>query len=391
MKMKYFNFSTCFLLLIPASFFLFSCKKDPVISNPVAFEHFYGTTGDEIGRTVRVAAGGDIIVSGYGAGPNGGDDFILMRTDKDGNQKWIKYYGGAGSETAWSMDATFDGGFILGGCTTSFGAGMEDFYIVKTDADGNVQWTKTYGGIYDDDAIHVRCVPGGYFLSGISNNGHDENAWMLRLNQNGDSLWSYTVGGNGGDGAMYSCAGTNGDHVVVGYTNSTFTNSTDGFLLLLNDSGRETAFYNYGTPGYDEPHSVVPALDGNGWIISGHEGTTTNTTTHNVFVRAIANDGTERWDKLFGGVAHDGSEDMCAYDNAYTIVGRSNSRTDHGEDVYFLQVNLDGSLKKENWFGTTADDAGYGIIHDGESFIISGYSRGGSYGGKDIYLERILE
>src|ERR1044072_1453994 len=227
--MKLFSGSAIFIFLI-----LFSaCKKDVEIKTNAPFSHFYGTAGDETGRHLVVLDNGDIATCGYGAGPNGGTDFFLLLTDKDGNQKWLNYFGGAGNETCWSVDKTADGGFILGGSTNSFGAGGDDFYIVKTDANGNVLWTKTYGGLYNDDATGIRAVNNGYFICGISNSGHDDNAWMLRLDENGDSLWSYNYGGNGEDGAMSSCAGANGSHVVVGYTNSTSSNSTDGFLLLV--------------------------------------------------------------------------------------------------------------------------------------------------------------
>ncbi|HET6991845.1 MAG TPA: hypothetical protein VFJ43_11000 [Bacteroidia bacterium] len=377
-------------LLFILPLFIFSCKKDPQ-TNPLhaSFSHFYGTSGDETGRQVRVMSDGDIVVCGYGAGPNGGTDFFLMRTDADGNQRWIKYYGGVGNETCWAFDKTADGGFVIGGYTNSFGAGGDDYYIVKTDADGNVVWTKTYGGLYNDDATNIITVNNGFLISGISNSGHDNNAWILRLNVNGDSIWSFNTGGNGDDGAMSACEYGNGNHAIIGYTNSTSTHSTDGFLVLLNDSGQQIAFYNYGTSGYDEPHGIVPALDGNGWIISGHQGDGSSLSTHNVFVRAIGNNGTELWNKTYGGAAHDGSEAICISGNTYALAGRSNSRPNTGEDVYFLQINADGSLKKQDWLGTNSDDAGYGIAADHGTFILSGYSRGGVYGGEDIYLERI--
>jgi hypothetical protein len=379
--------------LFPILFLLIlsSCKKDPeTISSVTPFIHFYGTSGDETGRQVKVMSDGDIVVCGYGAGPNGGTDFFLLRTDKDGNQRWMNYYGGAGNETTWSFDKTNDGGFIIGGYTNSFGAGGDDFYIVKTDAAGNVSWTKTYGGLYNDDATNILTVSTGFLISGISNSGNDDNAWILRLDENGDSLWSYNYGGIGADGAMCACENADGTHAIIGYTYSTFTHSADGFLLLLNDSGQQTGFYNYGTPDYDEPHAVVPAINGNGWIISGHEGSPAPLSTHNIFMRAIASDGTELWNYTYGGVDHDGSEAMCVNGNRYGIVARSNSRPNFGEDVYFLLVNADGSVHKENWLGTDSDDAGYGIAADHESFILSGFSRGGSFGGKDVYLERVI-
>ncbi len=382
-----------FCLSLPIFFLplLFSsCKKDPPPDLPKpSFTHFYGTAGDETGMQVKLLNDGGIVVCGYGAGPNGGTDMILMKTDNEGNEKWLKYFGGSGNETCWSFDKTSDGGFILGGSTNSFGFGGDDFYIVKTDGDGNVQWTKTYGGAHNDDATDIRTLANGYFVCGSYNSGHDDNAWMLRLDNNGDSLWSYNCGGNGGDGAMSSCESANGNHVVVGYTNSTLTNSTDGFLLLLDDSGRQTAFYDFGTAGYDEPHTVVPAIDGNGWVISGHTGASTNLVTHDVFIRAIGNNGVQRWYYTYGGAQHDGAEDMCVSGNTYAIAARSNSRANSGEDVYFLLINSDGTLKKQSWLGTSSNDGAYGIAADHESFILSGYSNGGVYGGEDIYLLRV--
>jgi len=380
---------------LPLSFFLLplffcSCKKDPQPNLPKSdFAHFYGTSADEIGRQVKTLSDGSIVVCGYGAGPNGGTDCILMKTDNDGNEKWLKYYGGSGNETCLSFDKTADGGFILCASTTSFGAGQDDFYIVKTDADGNVMWTKTYGGIYNDDPFNIRTLANGYFVCGISNNGHDNNSWMLRLNINGDSLWSFNYGGNGDDGSMSSCADANGNHVVLGYTNSTSSNSQDGYVMLLNDSGTQTAYYVFGTPGYEEPHGIVPALDGNGWVICGQQGTTPNTVTHDVFLRHIANNGTELWDYLYGGTQYDGGEDLCVSGNTYGIAARSNSHANYGEDFYFLQISSTGSLLKQSWLGTTADDGAYGIIADQGSFILTGYSAGGPFGAEDIYLMRI--
>jgi hypothetical protein len=379
---------------IPVLFFLvlISCKKDPQVEpTGLPFVHFYGTSGDETARQVKVLSDGDILVCGYGAGPNGGNDLFLLRTDRDGNQRWMKYYGGAGNETAWSFAIAADGGFVLGGYTNSSGHGGDDFYVVKTDANGNQQWTKTYGGLYNDQANNIIAVSDGFLVSGVSNSGNDDNAWILRLNANGDSLWSFNYGGTGAEGAMEACKNANGTYAVIGYTSTPPASNYDGFLLLLNDSGQQTGYYIYGTPGYDEPHAIVPAIGGNGWVISGHEGMSTPLSTHNVFLRAIGNDGTQLWDHVYGGVDHDGGEEMCVNGNVYGIAARSNSRENSGEDIYLLEINANGDLKNESWTGTDSDDAGYGIAAEQGSFILSGYSRGGSFGGKDIFLERVEE
>jgi hypothetical protein len=385
MKKPTLFFTSLFILL-------FSCRKDPMIEKDIVpFVQYYGTSSDETGRQLRILSNGDLMVCGYGSGPNGQNDLFLMRTDSMGRLKWRKFYGGIGNETCWAFDLTSDNGFVLGGYTNSFGAGQDDFYIVKTDADGNEIWHKTYGGASGDIGVHIRSLPSGFLMTGIHNSGSDDNGWILRLDLNGDSLWSFLYGGNGGDGAMYSCNGANGTHVITGYTNSTFTGNTDGFLLFLNDDGTAITHYDFGTTDYDEPHVVLPAVNGDGWLISGHQGSAVNISTHSVFLTKIGLDGTPQWFKTYGGAAHDGSEEMIAMPTGYAIIARSNSRDGTGEDLYLLQTDLNGNLKKERWLGTDADDAGYGIAYEKKSITVSGVSRGGIFGGKDIYLERLGE
>lgn len=377
-------FPFLFLLLLA------SCRKDPVTDpSPPLFTHFYGTAGDETGREVRVLPDSGLIVCGYGAGTNGGTDFFLLRTDKSGEQEWLKYYGSSGDEVCWSFDQTADGGFVIGGYSNGIGNGNDDFLVVKTDADGNEEWRKTYGGPLGDQLIHIRALADGFLLSGITHGGFDENALVIRLDANGDSLWSFVYGGAGADGAMYSCEGYHGEHVITGYTNSTVSGGSDGFLLLLSDSGTEISHYEFGTPGYDEPHTVKKAVDENGWVVAGHQGTSTDIMTHNIFLTAIAGNGTPLWTHTYGGADHDGGEDMATTTEGYGIIGRSSSRAGMGEDILYVFVNADGSIRDQQWIGTASDDAGYGIAAEKHSFVLSGSSKGGPFGGKDIFLGRV--
>jgi hypothetical protein len=374
-----------FFLLI----FFSACRKDPFIRPaPAPFLHYYGTNGDETGRMVKTVGDSDIVVCGFGAGPNGANDFFLLKTDQLGIQRWIKYYGGAGDETCWSFALAPDGGYVIGGYSNSFGAGGDDFVLIKTDADGNQQWIKTYGTSNNEQGINIRPANNGYFICGIANSGNDENAWMIRLDQNGDSLWSFNWGGNGNDGAMFSCDGANGSHVITGYTNSNTSGGTNGFLLILSDSGSVIAQYEFGTPEYDEPHTVTPAIDGDGWVVCGHYGATPMIVSHNIFLVKIGASGAQQWRYTYGGTEHDGGEGLAVFGNTYAIVARSNSRPGTSEDVYFVRVNENGTLREERWLGTAGNDAGYGITSDRGSLILTGYAAG-PMGGKDIYLERL--
>src|SRR3972149_5057036 len=77
---------------------------------------------------------------------------------------WAKTYGGAGSDIAYSVTPTSDGGYVVAGRTSSFGAGSSDAWVFKLDATGAIIWQKTYGGPAYDRAWSVQATPGGGFV-----------------------------------------------------------------------------------------------------------------------------------------------------------------------------------------------------------------------------------
>jgi hypothetical protein len=116
---------------------------------------------------VRQTSDGGYIVAGleyfHGVGYGG---ILLIKTDANGNVQWAKIYGGT-DDWVYSVQQTSDGGYIVAGGTISFGAGMGDILLIKTDANGNLQWAKTYGGTNWDDAFSVQQTSdGGYIVAG---------------------------------------------------------------------------------------------------------------------------------------------------------------------------------------------------------------------------------
>jgi predicted secreted protein len=115
---------------------------------------------------------------------------------------WSKTYGGTNANVAYALVQTSDGGYALAGYTNSFGAGGYDFWLVKTDSNGNMQWNKTYGGTGDDEAAAlVQTTDGGYALAGYTNSfgagGYD--FWLVKTDSNGNMQWNKTYGGSGND------------------------------------------------------------------------------------------------------------------------------------------------------------------------------------------------
>jgi hypothetical protein len=119
-------------------------------------------------------------------------DFWLIRTDGYGDTLWTRTYGGTGWDDGYSARQTTDGGYILAGRTTSFGAGWGDVYLVKTDDVGDIVWTRTFGGSSDDFAFSVRQTEDeGYILVGGSSN----DVYLVKTDAEGNAIWEKRYGG----------------------------------------------------------------------------------------------------------------------------------------------------------------------------------------------------
>lgn len=161
-------------------------------------------------------------------------DFWLIKTDASGNHLWNKKYGGASTDRAYEFVQTADGGYVLAGYTSSFGAGGGDFWLIKTDASGNPQWNKTYGGEYDDSPFTlVQTADGGYALAGLtySFGAGGSDIWLVKTDANGDAQWNQTYGGTGEDYAGSVVQMSDGCYALAGSTGS-FGAGGDDFWLV---------------------------------------------------------------------------------------------------------------------------------------------------------------
>lgn len=129
-------------------------------------------TGNDWGRSIVQTSDGGYAITGETRLENyGNSDFGLIKTDSGGNQQWTKKYGGTSFEYSHSVVQTSDRGYALTGVTYSFGAGGFDWWLVKIDSEGNIQWSQTYGGIEDDYAHSVlQTNDGGYAIVGETKN-----------------------------------------------------------------------------------------------------------------------------------------------------------------------------------------------------------------------------
>ncbi|HEY7733564.1 MAG TPA: hypothetical protein VIB07_02105 [Nitrososphaera sp.] len=155
----------------------------------------------------------------------------VLKLDSDGNIEWDKAYGGGSGEGANALKQTSDGGYIVVGFTSSFGEGNGDFWVLKLDSDGNVQWEKAFGSEGIDDATSVdETADGGYIVGGTSESFGDGSAdfWVLKLDSDGNVQWEKAFGGDDFGFLEYIRETSDGGYVAAGFPASAVKLDPDG-------------------------------------------------------------------------------------------------------------------------------------------------------------------
>jgi len=164
----------------------------------------------------------------------------VLKLDADGDVQWGKTYGGASGEDAEDIQHTTDGGYVVLAETSSFGAGAQDFWVLKLDPYGNIEWQRTYGGPGDEDAQPIiQTIDGGYIIAGAtpSFGVGGEDLWVVKLSASGNIEWEKTYGGIGDDEAISVGRTCDGGYIVAGETTSFGAGGTDLWVLKLDPNG----------------------------------------------------------------------------------------------------------------------------------------------------------
>jgi len=321
----------------------------------------YGEADSDHAEAIVQTSDGGYAIAGdthsYGAGDS---DFWLVRTDSFGNALWNKTYGGLIGDVATDLVQTDDGGYALVGRTLSFGAGGWDFRLVKTDPDGNIEWSGTYGGINDDlPWALVQTSDGGYVMSGDTNStgAGDWDYWLVKTDALGNMEWNKTYGGTGSDVAWAGLVQTaDGGYAIGGDTHSYGAGLSDFWLVKTDANGNEQWNKTYGGVSWDPARGICCTSDG-GYAMTGH--------TYNYgagiydlwIVKTDAN-GDMMWDRRYGGAERDSGEALIqSSDGGYAIAGDTDS-FGLGGAVWLVKTDATGKIDEEvglAWVDSTPD------------------------------------
>jgi len=349
-----------------------------------------GTSWDAAYALVQTADGGYALAgrtNSYGAGL---DDFWLVKTDSNGNMQWNKTYGGTNDEyMAGALVQTTDGGYALAGGTWSFGAGSSDFWLVKTDSNGNMQWNKTYGGTSEDVAFAlVQTCDGGYALAGYtwSFGAGIYDSWLVKTDADGSEQWNNTYGGTSWD-AAYALVQTNDDgYALAGGTWSFGAGSSDFWLVKTDAAGNMVWNKTYGGANGDAAWALVQTVDG-GYALAGWTGSVGAGLDDFWLVKTDSN-GNMQWNKTYGGAGNDQAYTLVqTTDGGYTLAGCTASFGVGSSDFWLVETDANGIMQWNQTYGGANSDEASSLVHTMEGgYAIAGRTASFGAGNKDFWL-----
>jgi hypothetical protein len=353
-------------------------------------ETFGGSNWDEAHSVQQTSDGGYIVAGGTGSYGDVFRDFWLIKTDSEGNEEWNKTFGGSDGDNADSVQQTSDGGYIVAGETRSYGAGKSDFWLIKTDSEGNEEWNKTFGGSDWENADSVKQTSdSGYIIAGWTNSyGFSiENCWLVKTDSEGNREWSNVLENFSWTQAHSVQQTSDGGYIVAGWIYGTV--SRDFWLIKTDSEGNKEWSKTFGGSNWDIADSIQQTQDG-GYIIAGETGSY-GAGKGDFWLIKTDSEGNEEWNKTFGGSERDNADSVQqTSDGGYIVAGWTYSYGAGGGDFWLIKTDSEGNEEWNKTFGGSNTDWAHSVQQtlDG-GYIMAGYTKSFGAGGSDVYLIKV--
>ena len=395
----------------------------------IQWQNTVGGSSYEFLNAIAYTSDGGVIAGGYSesniSGDKtednlGGDDYWIVKFNNSGAIEWENTIGGGNYDRLYSVEETPDGGFIIGGQSLSGGGwgdksesnmGGYDYWVVKIDDGGNIEWDNTIGGTGNDQLYSAQPTSdGGYILAGTSDSGisgdktenrvGNSDYWVVKLNASGTIVWQNDIGGvmfenlysayetlDGG----FILAGTSTSGISGDKTEANFGN-VDYWIVKINASGVLVWEKTIGSTSYDYVYTAIPTNDGGSLAIGMSDGAANGNKTeatngqYDYWLVKMDNAGTITWQNSIGGFANDYvfvNAGVQQPDGNYLIAGYSQSTISGDKteantgswDYWVLQLNSTGSIIWQSVIGGASGDYANAIDYTPDGgLVVGGYS-----------------
>jgi len=309
----------------------------------------------------QTSDGGYVVAGGFSGAGNYGKIWIL-KLSLDGEIEWQKTYTTPGLHEhaeASSIRQASDGGYVVAGSINSFGAGEEDFWILKLSTDGDNEWQRTYGGGRYDFANFVQQTSdGGYVVAGSTDSfgAGETDIWFLKLTSAGDVEWQKTYGGAREDSASFIRQTSDEGYMVLGYNRYQDVDrwTTDYWILKLSSEGdvEWQKILVSPTPDEQAEAGAIKQIGDGGYLVTGtttyYEGVN-SIGTSDIWVLKLSSEGEIEWQKAYTGAESDRASLIEeTSDGGYIIAGSTRGYLEWSSDegkIWILKMSSTGSIE----------------------------------------------
>jgi hypothetical protein len=365
-----------------------------------AFLNTFGNgDGSDANAVILTSDGGYAVTGWYDVQGAFTEECYLIKTDEFGDTIWTRTFGetldsnangrdGSGNK-AYDLVQTFDGGYFMVDEANGFGVPASDVYVVRLDANAEIMWSRTFGGIESDHAQSVLQLPDSGFVIGGYTESYGagiRDIYLLRIDKNGELEWSKTIGGTSLESATEIKATADGGFVAVGYSFSFGAISAEVYLLKMTSAGSIEWERTYGGPMNDYGYSVRQCTDG-GYVVGGSTGSFGAGLDDMLILKTDAN-GILEWAKTYGGDQREvgyGIEQTA--DLGFIVGGYTRSFGAGEDDIYLIKTDSIGDTLWTRTFGSVDDDFCRSMKLTPEGgVVLAGHTYGFDVGGSDVFL-----
>ncbi len=312
-------------------------------------------------------------------------DFYVIKLDAIGTMQWTKTIGGTEDDVANSVIQTADGGYAVAGTTLSYGVGNKDIYLVKLDSTGTLLWNRTVGGPGEDDGNSViQTLDGGFAIAGNTwSFGPSREMYIVKLDGNGSLQWTKSIGGAPGSDYANSIIQTaDGGYAIAGATFAFGAGGLDACIAKLSSDGTLQWYRSIGGTNDDVAYSIIQSSDGSYLIAGG-----TNSFGEGVgdmYIVKFDSVGSIQWSRTIGGPGGDGAYSLIQLtDGGYAISGYQNNSFSVWGTMYVVKLSSSGILL---WSKKVAEINDYGHAFSVIKTADGGYVLAGMQGPIGLYI-----
>jgi len=378
--------------------------------NAITWDKTFGGSSDDMGFSIIQTENGGYAIAGYTILPrekkedwrtklgyiilekSKRQDFWIIKLDKNGNMEWDEAFGEEMTDVARAIIQTKDGGYAVVGSIWTKYVRKRDFWLIKLGENGNKEWEKTFDKDEHDIAYSIiQTKDGGYAIAGGTGKRFwgEVNCWVMKLDAKGNMEWDNNFGGIGWD-EIYSIIQTKaGGFIAAGSAWSKGAGRGDVYIAKLDRRGYLVWTKTFGGSDYDDARSIIQTDDG-GYAVTGFT-VSEDTGDKDVWVIKLDKNGNKVWDRTFGGTSEDWANSIIqTKDRGYMVAGWTSSMGAGKTDVWVIKLNRRGDLVWDRTFGGSKDDEAHSIIQtDDEGYAVAGWTESKGAGNSDVWVIKL--